>query len=150
MITSNFCRSTLCRGFGKGNTKGPLLFFVGTVILWCYPMYFLRVSIRTASQYSSVVREVRFISMLFSTVHSIDVELAERCSLLLFLLERCDVAFVVGFCQAWPRVFADEYRILRSNYPQGKIYFYVFLALKRICAMLSGNLNHTDTSRLQK
>ena len=31
--------------FGQsGRTKGPLLFFLGSVLLWAYPMYFLRVS----------------------------------------------------------------------------------------------------------
>jgi hypothetical protein len=31
--------------FGQsGRTKGPLLFFMGSVLLWAYPMYFLRVS----------------------------------------------------------------------------------------------------------
>ncbi len=30
--------------FGQsGRTKGPLLFFLGSVLLWAYPMYFLRV-----------------------------------------------------------------------------------------------------------
>ena len=29
--------------FGQsGRTKGPLLFFIGSVLLWAYPMYFLR------------------------------------------------------------------------------------------------------------
>ncbi len=32
--------------FGQtGRTKGPLLFFLGSVLLWAYPMYFLRVSL---------------------------------------------------------------------------------------------------------
>ncbi len=31
--------------FGQsGKTKGPLLFFLASVLLWAYPMYFLRVS----------------------------------------------------------------------------------------------------------
>ena len=31
--------------FGQsGRTKGPLLFFLGSVLLWAYPMYFLRVN----------------------------------------------------------------------------------------------------------
>ena len=30
--------------FGQsGRTKGPVLFFMGSVLLWAYPMYFLRV-----------------------------------------------------------------------------------------------------------
>ena len=30
--------------FGQsGRTRGPLLFFLGSVLLWAYPMYFLRV-----------------------------------------------------------------------------------------------------------
>ena len=32
--------------FGQsGRTKGPLLFFLGSVLLWAYPMYLLRVSV---------------------------------------------------------------------------------------------------------
>ena len=38
----------LCRTlvFGQsGRTRGPLLFFLGSVLLWAYPMYFLRVGL---------------------------------------------------------------------------------------------------------
>lgn len=29
---------------GAGNSKGPLLFFFCSILLWCYPMYMIRVS----------------------------------------------------------------------------------------------------------
>ncbi|XP_065210396.1 uncharacterized protein Patsas [Planococcus citri] len=34
--------NAVCQGFGKGNSKGPLFLFIGSIFLWCYPMYFLR------------------------------------------------------------------------------------------------------------
>lgn len=30
---------------GAGDSKGPLLFFLGSVLLWGYPMYVIRVSL---------------------------------------------------------------------------------------------------------
>ena len=36
-----YFRRTLVFG-QSGRTKGPLLFFIGSVLLWAYPMYFLR------------------------------------------------------------------------------------------------------------
>lgn len=34
--------NTICQGFDKGNRRGPLIVFVGAILLWCYPVYLFR------------------------------------------------------------------------------------------------------------
>lgn len=118
-------RNNIYRGFGKGNPKGPLLFFVGIIFLWCYPMYFLKVRsssflfIPESKHWNTAITEAFFI-LMFRTVHSLDVEFVKRCSLLFLLLERFNVVVVASFCEAWSGIFTKEYWKLRSNYTRGK------------------------------
>jgi hypothetical protein len=144
IILFEFHRNTVCRGFGKGNAKGPLIFFVGTVLLWCYPMYFLRVSIY--GKCTIILLRNLIYNFPNTAVHSVNVELAERCSLLLLLLEYSDVAFVVGFFQTRPRIPANEYGKLRANHSEGKIVFTLIIFVRKYSCK---HCDLTDSFRLQ-
>ena len=53
--------------FGQsGRTKGPLLFFLGSVLLWAYPMYFLRVSIHIYNIYKVVIFVCPFVCLIIT------------------------------------------------------------------------------------
>lgn len=77
---------------GAGNSKGPLLLFVISVLLWGYPMYMIRVWQATAPLETKHLESNSKLFIVFHyTGHSNDMEHFAQIALLLHLLEHCHV-----------------------------------------------------------
>lgn len=70
---------------GAGDSKGPLLLFMGSVLLWGYPMYMIRVSIFI------FIKTTKKIGNIIFLVHTHNMEYFASFSLLFYLLEYCHV-----------------------------------------------------------